>query len=148
MTWWGALGLALSLYGVVVLLEWVYDYLIRSHRRQAVPVSLVLRLGHQEERVEHVLRTLIRIFSQEPWTAREFEVWVFDASYEDRTQDIVDRLCRNYSYFRMAPSSTREEDLLAQCRFPVVVWLDLSAHAKNRPTLDALSQLLVGLGRA
>lgn len=148
MTWWGALGLALSLYGVVVLLEWVYDSIVRSHSQALTPISLVVRVTNQEAHIEHALRDLIRVFGQSQWEDRRFEVLLVDRGSQDHTRDIVDRLSIEHLYFRVVDSGSSDTDILALCQYPIVIWVDLTRHSGNPRVLSMLTRFLSGLERA
>ena len=147
MTWWGALGLALALYGVVVLLEWAYDRIVRTHAATLTPISLVLRVTNQEAHVEHVLRDVGHVFNERQWGNRPFEVLVQDSGSADMTADIVERFREQHPYFRQAPSGASDTEVLAQCRYPIVVWVDLTRHGAMPSALNMLTQFLTGLGR-
>lgn len=148
MTWWGALGLALALYGVVVLLEWLYDQIVRTHTNVLTPISVVVRFADQEEHIEHMLRDLARIFSERQWERREFEVVLADAGSRDHTRDIIDRLFGQHPYFRVAAPSLSDDQILAECRYPIVVWLDLTRQGDRRRLLGTVARLLGGVGPA
>ncbi len=148
MTWWGALGLALSLYGVVVLLEWVYDYVVRTHAPLVAPISLVMRVTDQEAQIEHVIRAMNQVFKNRQWGGRAFEVILFDAGSSDRTRDIIERFSDDYPYYRIAEVGSTEQSVLQGCRYPLVLWIDLSRHANSQHLLELLMHFLTGLGRA
>lgn len=147
MTWWGALGLALSLYGVVVLLEWIYDRIVRAHATGLTPVSLVVRVTNQEAHIEHVLRELGRIFSQRQWENRTFEVVVADDGSHDLTREIVERWRAQHPYFRLVHPGSEDSEILAFCQYPVVIWVDFSRQPGIPKTLGMLTQFLSGVGR-
>lgn len=147
MTWWGALGLALALYGVVALLEWAYDRIVRIHAVALTPVSLVLRVTNQEAHVEHVLRDVGHVFGERHWGNRAFEVLVQDSGSNDKTADIVERLRGHQPYLREALSGTTDTEVLTQCRYPIVVWVDLTRPDGMPRTLGWLTQFLTELGR-
>ncbi len=148
MTWWGALGLALALYGVVVLLEWMYGYIVRSHAYALTPISLVVRVTNQEAHIEHALRDLAQIFSQRPWENRAFEVVVSDSGSEDKTPDIVERIRAQYPYFHMANPGASDGDILRDCQYPIVIWLDFTRHSDGGRMLGTLRRLLSGVSQA
>jgi cellulose synthase/poly-beta-1,6-N-acetylglucosamine synthase-like glycosyltransferase len=145
MTWWGALGLALSLYGVVVLLEWLYDQLLRSRGNAPAPLSVVLRAPRQEAQIERAVRELARLLEQARWPQRRFEVLIVDAGPEDHTRDIVERFSRHYPYLRLVDPELDADEILAQCQYPVIVWLDLT-RSENERILNRLSRLLHNFG--
>ena len=147
MKWWGALGLALALYGVVVLLEWMYDYIVRSHAHALTPISLVVRVTNQEAHIEHALRDLAQIFSQRQWENRDFEVVVVDSGSEDKTLAIVERMLAQHPYFHLANPRATDGDILAACQYPIIIWLDLPRHGEGSKTFGTLSRLLSGLGQ-
>ncbi len=144
MTWWGALGLALSLYGVVVLLEWLYDQILGSHSHELPAVSVVLRVMNQEGWLERVVRDLESIFARRAWQNRPFEVVLADSGSSDRTRDILERLVRHQPYFRVAEGTPSVDDLVSGCRYPVVIWCDLTDSATAGRAFGALARVLAG----
>lgn len=144
MTWWGALGLALSLYGVVVLLEWLYDQIVRSHSRETSALSLVVRVTNQEDRIEQAVRDLERLFSQRQWEDRNFEVILVDDGSNDQTGEILERFTRHQPFFRIAGPGLSSDEVLAQCQYPLVVWLDMTHPSDGQRTLTALIRMLSG----
>lgn len=145
MTWWGALGLALSLYGLVVLFEWLYDQLLRNRANAPAPLSIVLRTTMQEAQIEQTVRELARLAGQTRWPQRKFEVLIADDESEDHTRDIVERLSRRYPYLRLLDAGLRADDILAQCQYPVIIWFDLT-RAENQRVLERLSRLFGSSG--
>lgn len=145
MTWWGALGLALSLYGVVVLLEWVYDYVVRTHAPLLAPISVVMRVTDQEAQIEHIIRAMNQAFKNRQWDDRAFEVILFDTGSRDRTRDIIERFCEDYPYYQVSEPGSTEKEILEGCRYPLVLWIDLN---RNSNMLELLTHFLTGLGRA
>ncbi len=144
MTWWGALGLALSLYGVVVLLEWLYDQILGSHSHEMPAVSVVLRVMNQEGWLERAVRDLESIFARRSWQNRPFEVVLADSGSSDRTRDILERLVFHQSYFRVAEGAASVDDLISECRYPVVIWCDLTDAATAGRAFGALTRVLAG----
>ncbi len=148
VTWWSALGLALALYGVVVLLEWLYDQIVRTHASVLTPVSVVVRVQNQEAHIEHMLRDLARVFAQRHFEHRAFEVVLADAGSEDRTRDIIERLFGQQPYLCMVPPGLSDEEILAACHHPIIVWLDLTRPADRQQLMGTVARLLGGLGQA
>ena len=144
MTWWGALGLALSLYGVVVLLEWLYDQILGSHSHEMPAVSVVLRVMNQEGWLERAVRDLESIFARRTWQNRPFEVVLAEPGSSDHTRDILERLVRHLPYVRVAEGPATVDDLVSQCRYPVVIWCDLTDPATAGRDFGTLARVLAG----
>lgn len=142
MTWWGALGLALSLYGIVVLLEWAYDRIMGTYRENAPAVSVVVRAANQEYRIEHIVRELIGLFNQREWSRRKFEVVFTDDGSNDRTHDMLDLLSRQHPFFTVADRNIPVQDLMTSCRYPLVVWVDLARQPQPDRLIATLNHLL------
>jgi len=104
VTWWGALALALSLYGVVVLLEWIYDQIMGSYGDDLPAVSVVVRATNQEHRIEQTVRELLSLFNQRQWERRSFEVVITDGGSSDQTHAILDRLARHHPFLNVVDS--------------------------------------------
>ncbi len=145
MTWWSALGLALSLYGVVTLLEWIYDQIVGSHSSAAPAISLVVRVTNQESHVEQAMRELQSFFSQRQWEQRPIEVILWDDGSGDQTEAILERFTRAHPTFRMLDHPSTIDEVLAECQYPFVVWLDLSRHTGTAVMVGGLRQLLGGI---
>lgn len=137
MTWWGALGLALSLYGVIILLEWIYGRIMELPRVRVPHVSLVLRVLNQENRIEHAVHELTSLWDEPDWERSRVEVLISDSGSSDQTVAIVERLSRRYAFLNVVPSGLDVESVLARCRYPVVIWVELS---RSQPPYDDVVQ--------
>lgn len=150
MIWWSALGLALALYGIVVLAEWLYDELVQRHMPNAPAISVVVRVANQEDRVEQVIRQLEAVFSQRDWLGRSVEVLLVDAGSWDLTEEILRRMSRSRSHCNLSliEKGRSTDDILKSCTYPLVIWLDLLRSDNTSATVDGLGQLLNGFRRA
>ncbi len=145
MTWWGAVGLALALYGVVVLLEWLYEKILVGHGHVNPGISVVIRFHDEADRVEHVARELRRLASQGigPFDAWEV-LWVTRGAGPE-TKAIVERLCRHYPTFHLMDAD--DAVVLSRCQYPLIVWMDLSRDADGRQLLEAVRRMLTSFTR-
>lgn len=143
--WWQALGLALSFYGAVVLMEWLYDHVVRRRASMPAPLSVVVRAANQESKIEQVVRDVVRLVGQSRWLRADFEILVAAFGSRDRTSDIAERFTHQYPSLRLIEPDLRDDQIIAQCRYPVIIWLDLS-RAESQPILDRLGGILRGLG--
>ncbi|NMP20997.1 hypothetical protein [Sulfobacillus harzensis] len=144
MTWWGAVGLALALYGVVVLLEWVYDQIVGSHGSPMPAVSLVVRITNQESHVESAVRDLESWVQQRRGEEAALEVILWSPGSTDQTDAILDRLTRQTG-FKWADAPTAD-GVMSICQHPFIIWLDLSEPAQARQLVSGLRRVL-GAGR-
>lgn len=143
VTWWGAVGLALALYGVVVLLEWVYGRLTQpSDLKQSVAVSLVVRVKNQEQSIEHTLRELISLWTDHQWRHSDIEVLISDGGSRDQTAAIIERVAQQYPYFRVADRGLDPGAVMGLCRYPVVIWVDFSPDHAVRTIIPTVHRLL------
>ncbi|MDA8193211.1 MAG: hypothetical protein M0Z53_04330 [Thermaerobacter sp.] len=142
MTWWGALGLALSLYGVVVFLEWTYGQLARSPRIAIPTVSVVVRVTDQETHVEQAVRDLISLWNDGEWQHSAIELVIADGGSSDQTPAILERLSRDYPFLVVLDAPLTGDQVLAKCRHPVVVWVELSKAVRRREMIATVHALL------
>ncbi|MBX5467571.1 MAG: hypothetical protein K6U14_08815 [Firmicutes bacterium] len=146
MTWLGALSLALALYGVIVLLEWVYARLLARPEwaAQAAGLSIVLRATDAEAWVEDVVRRIGRLLPGAPGEPPEFlQVLVSEADSTDQTLPILERLCRDYRFLGWVEPGLEPADVLAQCRHRAVLWLEVSP--RTSPTgVAAMVEAVLG----
>ena len=145
MTWWGALGLALSLYGVVVLLEWLYDQIVGSRLQDFPAVSVVIRVMNQETCIEQAMRELLSLFEQKEWERRAIEVVISDGGSSDQTSAIIERLSRRHPFLNVVEGNLATDEVMARCQYSIVVWMDLSGSSTPERLMSTLRRLLGGL---
>lgn len=141
MTWWSALGLALALYGVVVLLEWLYGQILRTPGLMAPKVSLVIRVTNQENQIEHAVRELTGLWSELDWRRSQVEVFMSDGGSTDQTPAILDRLSRDYPFLTVLEPGLSHDEVVSLCGEPVVIWAELS-RAGSRHVIATVHKLL------
>lgn len=126
MTWLGALFLALALYGVVTLLEWLYARILArpSLRQGPLGLSVVLRARDVEASIEDWIRELVRVLPD--LLPESVELIASEAGSQDQTAAILERLCRQYRFFTWLEPGLSADKVLAHCRYPAVLWLELS----------------------
>lgn len=139
VTWWGALGLALALYGVVVLLEWVYDHIVGSHVPAMPAASLVVRIANQESHVEQTLRDLESLVNQGGIEGR-LEVLLWTQGSSDQTEAILDRLTRRTGFKWIEAGDA--DGVLSMCQHPFVIWLDVSDPRRAHDLMGGLRRML------
>ncbi|MCY0879214.1 MAG: hypothetical protein OWU84_09770 [Firmicutes bacterium] len=140
MTWWGAVGLALALYGVVMLLEWLYERILVDGHRQAA-VSVVVRVVDEVDRVEYVARELRRLVSHQGDGHWEI-IWLVRQARAE-TRAIIERIASQSAGFRMLDAD--EGEVLTCCRYPLIVWVDLSRERNQSSLMGAVRQVLTHL---
>ncbi len=129
MTWWGAAGLALSLYGAFIVLEWVYGRILNVPPRFPPSVSIVLHVLNQEGVIERAVEDLANLWRDEDWHRNHLEVIIADEGSRDQTAAIVERLQRRYTFMVVAPRGATRENVLDLCRHDVLVWVELTDPA-------------------
>lgn len=142
VTWWGALGLALSLYGVIVLLEWIYARLTHPLRAQAPPVSVVLRVTNRENHIERAVRDLARLWGERDWEDSAIELVIADGGSSDQTPAIVERLSRRYGFLTVLEPALDADAVIAECRHPVIIWVDFSSATPWEEVMGTVYRLL------
>lgn len=131
----------MSLYGVVVLLEWIYARLLTHPAGEGPAVSLVLRVVDQEGQIEHAIRQLVGWWGESGWRARGVELIVSDGGSSDQTLEIVDRLSRRYG-FLVVLTGLDPAAVLERCGNPVVIWVELSRANPAMTLMATVHRLL------
>ncbi|AUW94739.1 MAG: glycosyltransferase [Sulfobacillus thermotolerans] len=141
MTWWGALGLALSLYGAVVVLEWVYARVLQPAGVEALSVSIVLHVMNQEHLIEQAVIDLTGLWRLEMWDQKNVELIIADGGSTDQTVAILDRLQRQYPWLLIADSGRDKSHVLELCRHDVVIWVEMTGRSPASPLVTVRSLL-------
>jgi hypothetical protein len=130
MSGWGALTLALALYGVIVLLEWTYRKILATSRPQAAGISLVLLAASQERRIEHAIREMVAFWHDAAALGMSVEIliWLQEPS-DDQTPLIVDRLAQKEPDLKVLSGAPSVATVRQYCQYPIIVWLDLARAA-------------------
>lgn len=141
VTWWGALGLALSLYGAVVVLEWVYARVLQPAGVEALSVSIVLHVMNQEHLIEQAVIDLTGLWRLEMWDQKNVELIIADGGSTDQTVAILDRLQRQYPWLLIADSGRDKSHVLELCRHDVVIWVEMTGRSPASPLVTVRSLL-------
>lgn len=143
MTWWGAVGLALALYGAMTLVEWLYQRLSFPATWNRVNfVSLVVRVKDQEATIERTMRELMSLWTEQQWAHSDVDVVISDAGSRDQTAVIVERLASRYPGFKVADPGLDESSVLSLCAYPVVIWVDYSKGHRSGSIVPTVHRLL------
>ncbi len=146
VTWWGALGLALSLYGAVVVLEWVYARVLQTPGVPLASLSIVLHVLNQEGLIEQAVTDLTSLWRMEEWDRKDVELIIADGGSSDQTVAIADRLQRRYPFVLITGSDSDKGQVLSLCRHDVVIWVELTGRSPASP-LATVKSLLAQSGR-
>ena len=141
VTWWGALGLALSLYGAVVVLEWVYARVLQPAGVATLSVSIVLHVINQEHLIEQAVIDLTGLWRLEMWDQKNVELIIADGGSTDQTVAILDRLQRQYPWLLIADSGRDKSHVLELCRHDVVIWVEMTGRSPASPLVTVRSLL-------
>ncbi|WP_053960553.1 glycosyltransferase [Sulfobacillus thermosulfidooxidans] len=141
MTWWGALGLALSLYGAVVALEWVYSRILPWPGLVPAAITVVLYVRDQENILERAVSDLSEVWEDAAWQRWDMEILIVDGGSSDQTLAIAKRLERRFPFIIVTPSRLDKGQVLDMCRHDVIIWIDLT-HMNPYVPLATLKSLL------
>ncbi|AEJ39015.1 hypothetical protein TPY_0820 [Sulfobacillus acidophilus TPY] len=142
MTWWGALGLALALYGLVVLLEWIYGKLLATPDVHIPHVSVVLSLTNQEAQIERAIRQLQGLWQDTAQTAPRLEFILVEHESHDQTPAILDRLARQYPAIHVVSAALGKDAILSRCRYPIILWVELTDSDNVSGLLATVQRML------
>ncbi|WP_051350981.1 glycosyltransferase [Sulfobacillus thermosulfidooxidans] len=142
MTWWGALGLALSLYGAVVALERLYSRILPWPGLVPAAITVVLYVRDQESVLERAVSDLSEIWQDAAWQRRDMEILIVDGGSSDQTLAIAKRLERRFPFITVAPSYLDKGQVLDICQHDVILWVDLTQMNPYIPLATLKSLLL------
>lgn len=142
LTWWGALGLALALYGVIVILEWVYGRIIHEPVNHSSPVSIVIRVINAESAVEHVLRTIVDDLRHRQWRTEVGQLILVDGGSTDNSATLLQKLAALHPQALLLHDESSADAVFRMCRHSVVLWLEISPETKSEDVVSNLRTLL------
>jgi hypothetical protein len=142
VTWWIALGLALSLYGAFVVLEWIYGRVLQIPAGSPPSLSIVLHVLDQEGAIEQTMGDLAALWRDGDWHRGNVELIIADGGSQDQTLAIAGRLQRRYPFLVVAEAGLLPAQVLDLCGHDVIVWVEMRCPSVRKP-LDTLRALLV-----
>lgn len=143
LTWLGALGLALALYGMIVLLEWIYARILNAPPSpRQVSCSVILQFSDMESHVENVVRQLAEAIPSSPELfSQRVEVLALVEDSRDQTRAILERLANRYTFLNLLEEGVERAHALDRCRFPVILWMKVATPADGSRILNAIGRL-------
>jgi hypothetical protein len=126
MTWWGTLSLALTLYGAIVVLEWVYSRFLPVGGFVSAPITVAVYVHNQESLLEQAVANVRTIWQESEWPGRDRKVTIMDGGSTDQTLAIAKRLERRFPFVTVARPGADKGQILEECRSRVLIWVDLT----------------------